>query len=205
MAFDPQSSSSTTSPPLTSDGDAADAALLDRIRTGDHDALHALYRKYYHPLLRFAYRIAGRLELAEETVNDVMLVVWQDAGAFEGRSKVSTWIMGIAYRKAMKLASRTRRWYARFAAADFAAAIERPEGAAEPTQRTELEDLLEQALRALPPEQRAAVELTYYFGCTYEEIASIADCPVNTVKTRMFHARAKLRALLPSLGRDDLE
>lgn len=205
MAIDRHSSPQADRQASAVEEDAADAALLERIRQGDRIALHALYRKYYHPLLRFTYRITGRLDLAEETVNDVMLVVWQDAGAFEGRSKVSTWIMGIAYRKAMKLASRTRRWYARFAAADFAAAIERPEGAAEPTQRTELEDLLEQALRALPPEQRAAVELTYYFGCTYEEIASIADCPVNTVKTRMFHARAKLRALLPSLGRDDLE
>ena len=204
MAFDPQSSSSTTSPHIASDGDAADAALLDRIRTGDHDALHALYRKYYHPLLRFTYRITGRLDLAEETVNDVMLVVWQDAGAFEARSKVATWIMGIAYRKALKLSQRARRWYRRFAAADFGAAIERPEDLAEPTRHAELEDLLGHALRALPPEQRAVVELTYYFGCSYEEIASIVNCPVNTVKTRMFHARGKLRALLPRLGRDEL-
>lgn len=184
--------------------DAADAALLERIRQGDRIALQALYRKYYHPLLRFTYRITGRLELAEETVNDVMLVVWQDAGAFEARSKVATWIMGIAYRKAMKLAQRARRWYSRFAAGDFDAAIERPEGFAEPTQQAELEDLLGQALRALPPEQRAVVELTYYFGCSYEEIASIVNCPVNTVKTRMFHARGKLRAVLPRLGRDEL-
>ena len=204
MAIDSQSSSPTAPPHAASEGDAADAALLERIRRGDHDALHTLYRRYYHPLLRFTYRITGRLELAEETVNDVMLVVWQDAGAFEARSKVATWIMGSAYRKAIKLAYRTRRWYARFAAADFDASIERPDVAAEPTQRAELEDLLEQALRALPPEQRAAVELTYYFGCSYEEIANIVDCPVNTVKTRMFHARGKLRALLPSLGRDDL-
>ncbi len=192
------------SPISASDDDAADVGLLERIRSGDRDALHQLYRKYYQPLLRFTYRLTGRLDLAEETVNDVMLVVWQDAGAFEARSRVATWIMGIAYRKAMKLGERARRWYSRFAAADFGASIERTERGTELTEQTELEDLLEQALRALPAEQRAVVELTYYFGCSYEEIASIVDCPVNTVKTRMFHARGKLRALLPRLGRDEL-
>ena len=55
---------------------------------------------------------------------------------------------------------------------------------------------------ARPPEHRAVVELTYFYGCSYEEIAAIAECPVNTVKTRMFHARAKLKKLLPLLGRD---
>lgn len=201
MAIDQQANPSGPAP----DGDIVDAALLERIRQGDRNALHQLYRKYYHPLLRFTYRITGQLELAEETVNDVMLVVWQDASAFEARSKVGTWVMGIAYRKAMKLAQRSRRWYTRFAAADFDISIERSDGGEEPTVRAEVEDLLAHALRALPPEQRAVVELTYYFGCSYEEIASIVNCPVNTVKTRMFHARGKLRALLPRLGRDELQ
>jgi len=194
----------TASPGSGIEGDVADTALLERIRQGDRHALHELYGKYYQPLLRFTYRITGRLELAEETVNDVMLVVWQDAAVFEGRSKVATWVMGIAYRKAIKLAQRARLWRTRFAAADFDAAIERPDRSEEPTDRAELEDLLAHALRVLPPEQRAVVELTYYFGCSYEEIAGIVNCPVNTVKTRMFHARGKLRALLPKLGRDEL-
>lgn len=204
MPIDQQANPPENRQTRDSERDAADAALLEHIRNGDRNALQSLYRKYYHPLLRFTYRITGRLDLAEETVNDVMLVVWQDAGVFEARSKVGTWIMGIAYRKAIKLAQGTRRWYSRFAAADFDASIERPERATVPTEQAELEDLLEHALSALPPEQRAVVELTYYFGCSYEEIASIVNCPVNTVKTRMFHARAKLRALLPRLGRDEL-
>jgi RNA polymerase sigma-70 factor, ECF subfamily len=186
------------------DDDRADNELLAQIRCGDAGALRTLYRKYYHPLLRFTYRLTGRLELAQETINDVMLVVWQDAGDFEGRSKVATWIMGIAYRKALKTGQRFRLWGRRHLPMDCGAAIERFEPKEEPTERAELEDLLEQALRALPAEQRAVVELTYYFGCSYEEISSIVGCPVNTVKTRMFHARAKLRALLPKLGKDEL-
>jgi RNA polymerase sigma-70 factor (ECF subfamily) len=67
----------------------------------------------------------------------------------------------------------------------------------------DLRDLLDEALRQLSPEHRAVVELTYFHGCSYQDIALIADCPVNTVKTRMFHARAKLRKLLPALGGDE--
>ncbi|HSE13344.1 MAG TPA: RNA polymerase sigma factor, partial [Rudaea sp.] len=61
-------------------------------------------------------------------------------------------------------------------------------------------DLLDRALATLPPEQRLVVELTYCLGHSCEEIATITDCPVNTVKTRMFHARRKLRELLPGLS-----
>jgi RNA polymerase sigma factor (sigma-70 family) len=184
--------------------DRIDTELLSRINRGDRKAFHSLYVKYYHPVLRFAYRVTRQLELAQEVVNDVMLVVWRDGHSFAGRSSVSTWIMGIAYRRSLKLAEKSRRWYRRFAVGDFDDATERLATDEAPTERAELEDLLEQGLALLPPEQRAVVELTYFFGCSYEEISVIAGCPVNTVKTRMFHARAKLKKILPQLGKDDL-
>jgi len=176
--------------------------LLARIAAGDRDALRELYGTYYHALLRFIYRITRRLDLAQEGVNDVMLVVWRSAGSFAGRSSVSTWIMGIGYRKALKLLAASRRWTDRFAGAPFDELIERSQPAAEQSDDGDLRDLLDEALRYLSAEQRAVVELTYFYGCSYEEIAAIAACPVNTVKTRMFHARAKLKKLLPELGKD---
>jgi RNA polymerase sigma-70 factor (ECF subfamily) len=184
--------------------DAADVALLHRIGLGDRDALRELYAAYYHRLLRFIYRVTRRLDLAEEAVNDVMLVVWRNSRSFGHRSTVSTWLMGIAYRKALKSLKASRRWSERFAAVDFDAWIERSEPVGEHTDDGDLRDLLEEAMRHLSPEQRAVVELTYFYGCSYEEIAAVADCPVNTVKTRMFHARAKLRNLLPVLAKDPL-
>jgi RNA polymerase sigma-70 factor, ECF subfamily len=184
--------------------DAADVALLTRIGAGDRRALSELYTAYYHPLLRFIYRITRRLDLAQEGVNDVMLVVWRSGQSFGGRSSVSTWLMGIAYRKALKALEASRRWSDRFAAVDFEDWIERSQPAGEHSDDGDLRDLLEEALRHLSPEQRAVVELTYFYGCSYEEIAAIADCPVNTVKTRMFHARAKLKNLLPTLAKDVL-
>ena len=182
--------------------DNADIALLQRIACGDRNALREIYGTYYHPLLRFIYRITSRLDLAQEGVNDVMLVVWRNAESFGGRSAVSTWIMGIAYRKALKLLASSRRWTERFRAAPFEETLERSEPLGEHSADGELRDLLDEALRHLSAEHRAVIELTYFYGCSYEEIAAIVACPVNTVKTRMFHARAKLKKLLPLLGKD---
>jgi len=184
--------------------DGADLALLERIGNGDRNALRDLYNTYYHPLLRFIYRITGRLDLAQEGVNDVMLVVWGNSRSFGGRSSVSTWIMGIGYRKALKLLASSRRWTDRIASAPLEDLIERSEVFTEQSDDNDLRDLLDEALRHLSAEHRAVVELTYFYGCSYEEIAAIAACPVNTVKTRMFHARAKLKKLLPALGKDAL-
>jgi RNA polymerase sigma-70 factor (ECF subfamily) len=186
--------------------DVLDRELLDGVRGGNRGAFHELYVKYYHLLLRFIYRITGQLETAQEGVNDVMLVVWRSAAAFEGKSRVSTWILGIAYRKALKLRQGARRWTERFKAAD-ADSDELSAPADEHISRTDLRDLrdlLDHGMRNLPAKQRAVVELTYFYGYSYEEIAAIVDCPVNTVKTRMFHARARLKSLLPTLGKDDL-
>jgi RNA polymerase sigma-70 factor, ECF subfamily len=181
--------------------DDADQALLRRIGHGDRTALRELYTSYYQPVLRFIYRITGRLDLAQEGVNDVMMVIWRNSESFGQRSSVSTWIMGIAYRKALKALAASRRWSDRIAPLDFDAWLERSEPAGEHSDDGDLRDLLDEGLRHLSPEHRAVVELTYFYGCSYEEIAAIAACPVNTVKTRMFHARAKLKALLPRLGK----
>lgn len=183
--------------------DEADLSLLARIKEGDGRALHALYVKYYHRLLRFIHRITGQIDSAQEVINDVMLVVWSDGKAFAGRSTVGTWILGIAYRKALKLAEKSRRWQERKADVDFEDWSERFPAAEELSQVAETQDLLAQGLSRLSAEQRAVVELTYYFGCSYEEIAAITNAPVNTVKTRMFYAREKLRKLLPELGKDE--
>ncbi len=71
-----------------------------------------------------------------------------------------------------------------------------PGGQPEAASRFELRQLIERALALLSPEHRLVVELTYFEDCSYQEIAAIAECPVNTVKTRMFHARKRLREIL---------
>jgi len=184
----------------TASSDDSDEVLIARVAQRDRAALTSLYRRYHGPILRFVQRLTGDVDIASEAVNDVMLVVWERAATFAGNSKVSTWIMGIAYRKAMKLGSRRQRWITRFKAADWSEVIERSEALEGLTKEVVERDLLYRALQRLPEKQRAVVELTYFFGYSYEEIAKIVDCPANTVKTRMFHARAKLKELLPQLG-----
>lgn len=185
--------------------DVSDDELLTRVAKRDRDALTQLYRRYYSQLLRFLQRLTGDLESAQEAVNDVMLVVWERASAFGGRSKVSTWIMGIAYRKALKSSKRLNNWRYRFKAADWVEVVEPVAHAGEHTSDQVLKDLLYRAILRLPAKQRAVVELTYYFGYSYEEIAEIVECPENTVKTRMFHARERLREILPQLGQNGPE
>jgi RNA polymerase sigma-70 factor (ECF subfamily) len=196
--MNPRTRARRAAAPLSSD--EADLLLLERIGAGDRAALRELYERYYYPLLHFMHRVTGRLELAQEGVNDVMLVVWRGGSPFAGRSRVSTWIMGIAYRRALKLLAASRRWSDRTVAVEFDDWTEHAEAPAETGEPGELRDLLDRALARLSPEHRAVVELTYFDGCSYQEIAEIAGCPVNTVKTRMFHARARLRKLLPELG-----
>ena len=90
------------------DVEAAERALLDRIGRKDAGALDDLYRRYYRRLADFLARIVP-LELVDEVVNDTLYVVWTKANDFQGKSKVSTWIFGIAYRKALKQRQREQR------------------------------------------------------------------------------------------------
>lgn len=177
-----------------------DAALVTRIAAGDRTAFKQFYERHYHPLLRFIGRMTGRVDSAQEGVNDVMLVVWRNVGSFRGGSKVSTWLFGIAYRKGLRLVESRRRWSDRFRPMESVPWSELSSASTSPTDRAELEDWLERGMRQLPPKQRAVIELTYYYGYSYAEIATITECPENTVKTRMFHARSRLREMMPSLG-----
>lgn len=181
----------------TGDGADYELALLRRIDAGDRAAFRQLFLAYHRRLSRFLGRLTSDAQLIEELINDTMLVVWRKAGDFGARSRLSTWIFGIAYRLAMKaLAARP----------GAASGRGPPDGVTSPApltaispQREELQNLVEVALRGLPPEQRALLELAYFVGYSYGEIAIIIDCPVNTVKTRLFHARERLKLLMPTL------
>ncbi len=176
-----------------------DGALLARVRRGDRAAFEDLYSRYYRPLYAYLLKVTGRLEAVEELINDTMLVVWRRADAFDGRSRLSTWIFGIAYRKALKEITRRQRERARTGESD----VEPVDPGDSPHRRwarRELAGRVAGALESLPPDQRAAVVLTYYHGLSYPEIAEVVGCPVGTVKTRMFYARRKLARLLPDAG-----
>lgn len=177
--------------------DRRDAALLAEIVAGNRSAFDTLYRHYYARLTDFVSRILHQHELAEEVVNDTMYAVWTGGARFAGRSRVSTWIFGIAYHKALKRLERERRSLADALDEDFDLAIDADPGSA--ADAAQLQRQLEAALAKLSPAHRSVVELTFLLEYSYEEAADIVGCPVNTVKTRMFHARARLRKLLSAV------
>jgi RNA polymerase sigma-70 factor (ECF subfamily) len=172
---------------------AVELRLLERVAEGDRLAFQELYVSYHRRLARFLTRLTRGYPIAEEIINDTMYVVWCKAAGFRGQSQVSTWIMGIAYRRALKALKRESN-----AAHVPAMPGDQDLQATDAAQRTdELHEWIGCALDRLPAEQRMVVELTYYVGLSCQEIATIMECPVNTVKTRMFHARRKLRTALP--------
>ena len=188
--------STATSGPVPSHDDQDERALLSRTAARDRDAFKALYIVYHRRLARFLVRMTRQYDVAEEIINDTMWVVWQRAGDFRGTSRVSTWIMGIAYRRALKTLRRANL-QSRFVTYDEE--VEYTDQGAE-VDGEERRQLVTRALAELPLEQRLVLEFAYYLGHSCTEIAEIMECPVNTVKTRMFHARRKLRALMPALS-----
>jgi RNA polymerase sigma-70 factor (ECF subfamily) len=171
-----------------------DNELLVAVAAGDRRALEELYLGYHRRLARFLSRFTPRYENVEEIINDTFMVVWQSAKDFRYASQVSTWIIGIAYRTALKSLRRQKNHAAARSLDDY------PEQTTDPTLEAEVRDWLKQGLDQLPVEQRLTLELAYHMGHSLEEIAAITECPVGTVKARMFHAREKLRQYLPTLS-----
>jgi RNA polymerase sigma factor (sigma-70 family) len=176
----------------TPPAERSEAQLIALVVDGDRDAFQALYRAYFPRLARFLDRMTRNPPLIEEIINDTMMVVWQKAATYDHSCKLSTWIFAIAYRQGLKAVNGQDE--------PVEEENEQPgESWREPEfalERLQLQQGVGVALEALPLEQRVVVSLTYFHDMDYKEIAETMGCPVNTVKTRMFHARRRLRDLL---------
>jgi RNA polymerase sigma-70 factor (ECF subfamily) len=167
--------------------------LLAKVRAGDRSAFERLYRIYHPRLTRFLHTLMRRPTLVEEVVNDTMMVVWNRPDSFHGASKLSTWVFSIAYRKAMKALHKQDE-----AIEDLEAdrRVSLDPGPDDSSGRARVRQLLLAAVDELSPAHRVVVDLTYFHELGYREIAAVVECPVDTVKTRMFHARRHLRRKL---------
>jgi len=178
----------------------SDEVLIARIAGGDRLAMQVLFARHHVRVYRFVLRLVSNEATAEDLISDVFLDVWRQAGKFEGRSAVSTWMLSIARFKAL---SALRR---------------RPEQELDDKTAEQIEDhsddpevalakkdkaaVLRQALSKLSAEHREVVDLVYYHEKSVEEVAGIVGIPEATVKTRMFYARKKLSELLKEQGID---
>jgi RNA polymerase sigma-70 factor (ECF subfamily) len=171
----------------------SEALLLESVARGDQRAFEELYRRYYRPLARFLAQRIPRSHSADEIINDTLLVVWKRASQFHNGSAVSTWIFGIAYRVALKSLRKHRLWQ------KGTTAVEPSNPLVDPRWTDEVRQWLTAGLCRLPDNQRLSLELTYHFGHSVEQAALIANCPVGTMKARMFRARGQLRLHLDAL------
>jgi RNA polymerase sigma-70 factor, ECF subfamily len=174
--------------------DLEDTALISLVASGDRAAFEKLYLAHHNRISRFLARFIRSRENLEEIIDDTFMVVWRNAGHFRHASRLSTWIVGIGYRIALKSIRGTEYQMVSQNIEDLTE--DRPNHAVE----CEHKDWVKKGLDRLPVEQRLILELAYGLGHSIEEIAAITCSPIGTVKTRMFHAREKLRHYLPALG-----
>lgn len=160
-------------------------ALLKRVSARDKNAFRELYQALYAALARHLLRLTGNPADVEELINDVMWVVWEKAEQFRGESQVSTWVLSIATLKSF-------RWRQRQPPLSYP--FDESESVQEQTWLDE--GGLARGLSALSPEHSETLQFSYYFGYSCEEIAALMQCPVGTVKTRLFYARKQLKTII---------
>ena len=178
----------------------SDEALLALCSRADENALGELYDRYGRVAYGLALRIVRDRALAEDAVQEAFLAVWRSAGAFLAeQGKPSTWILTLVHRRAVDLVRREER-----RRADPLDDTDQPTGEAtdEEAWLRAQRQVVQEALRKLPAEQREAIELAYYGGFTQSELAERLGLPLGTIKSRMFTGLKRLRELLAESGLD---
>jgi RNA polymerase sigma-70 factor (ECF subfamily) len=177
-----------------------DEVLIARIAGGDRVAMHALFSRHHVRVYRFVLRLVRNEATAEDLISEVFLDVWRQAGKFEGRSAVSTWMLSIARFKALSV---LRRKHEEELDDEMAERIE--DHSDDPEVALAKRDkgaVLRACLSELSVEHREVIDLVYYHEKSVQEVAGITGIPEATVKTRMFYARKKLSELLKERGID---
>ena len=174
--------------------DTSDEMLVKRIAAGDKPAMQVLFARHRTPVYRWLLRFVGNETVAEDLLSDVFFDVWQQAGRFEGRSAVTTWLLSIARFKA--LSARRRRADAELDETIESTVADTADDPEITLQKKSRNELLRQALAKLSPDHREIIDLVYYHETSVDDAAQILSIPSATVKTRMFYARKKLAELV---------
>lgn len=181
--------------------------LLERIALGDRDAFEALYDNLAPSVHGLVCRVLRSPALAEEATQEVFLTVWRKAASFDrSRGGARTWILTIAHRRAVDVVrhEQSRRdWLAQAATADVQRATDVvSEQVLERASAREASDQVSFALGALTELQRTAVELAYFDGLTYVQVAERLQIPVPTAKTRIRDGLRRMATQMQLEGRD---
>jgi RNA polymerase sigma-70 factor, ECF subfamily len=175
---------------------ATDEQLLEQAANGDTAAFQILYERYRDPIFRFAYRLLGSVEAAEDVAHDCFLSVIKEPGRFDStRASLRTYL----YAAARNLAAKRYHSLGRETAIDELADELQTTERNEPIRRVldnELAGEVERAIAELPPLQREALVLFEYEDLSLAEIAAVVGADAGAVKGRLFRAREKLRTRL---------
>ncbi len=173
-----------------------DCDLVARIVAGDENALRDLYDLYGRRLYGYALRLTCDGAMAEDVIQDALVIAWRTAGQYRGDARLLAWLLGIVHHRAMKELRRAARPIAPLEE-NVAAAEPSPE---EQAQSRETGQWVRQGLQALSADHRAVLELVFYQGLSLNEVAEICRCPLGTVKSRLSSARKHLRGVLSRAG-----
>ena len=179
---------------------ALDETLIQRIAAGDRSAMQVLYARHSVRVFRYVLRLVRDQALADDLIGDTFLDVWQQAGRFEGRASVSTWLIGIARFKALSALRRRSH-----KSLDEETTNELPDEADDPEtveQKRGKSRVLRDCINALSRDHREIIDLVYYHEKSIDEVATLVGIPENTVKTRLFHARKRLAEMAKTQGLD---
>jgi RNA polymerase sigma-70 factor (ECF subfamily) len=187
--------------PIASTKAPTDMALLARMAEGDRLAMQVFYARHNVRVFRFVLRIVSDRSLAEDVISEVFLDVWRQAGRFEGRSAVSTWLLAIGRHKAYTALRRRRTEFVTDddAIEDVEDSADMPDATLEKKARSRI---LRRCLDELTPNHREVIDIVYYHEKSVAEVAQIFAIPENTVKTRLFCARKHLATLARKAGID---
>ena len=178
----------------------SDEALLQSVAQGDRRAIRVIFHRHRVRVYRFAMRLVDDPATADDIVSEVFFQVWRRAAAFEGRSQVSTWLLGITRNVSlMMLRRRSTESLEDGVAERIEDSADDPEAVLQKSQQSAM---LARCLRQLSPIHREMIDLVYYHGKSINEIVEILGIPRNTVKTRMFYARNAIAKRLKEFGID---
>ena len=191
--------------PLVSQMSCTDEELVDRSRGGDVDSFNQLILRWERPIYALAYRVIGREEDARDVCQETFLRAYRALPGFKGEAKFSSWVYRIALNLCRDWIRKQRRNPVQQMPEDLdvleaAAATEPSESVEDLVARRELAAVVEDAMAALPEEQRTAIILKEYHGMTFQEIADLQGCPLSTVKTRLYQGLSVLRRQLERQG-----
>ena len=175
-------------------------ALVEQARAGDEEAFASLARAAGDRLLAIAYRILRDLPLAEDAVQQTLVIAWRELPSLRDTAAFEGWLRRLLVHACYREARRNRRW-----AANVRALTSEPAAPSDGALDVATRDQLDRGFRRLPPEQRATFVFHHYLGLTLTEIAGQLGIPVGTVKSRLHYATTSLRAALEADLRSPIE